>query len=168
MTKYENIKYMPLISDWYNKFRNYFSQHYPRVYVFCDNRKSFIKFIFAGGLSGGIDLLLLFIFHSLLKIDIVFSTSLAFILAFLVSFSLQKFWTFRNYHPGQMIQQLSLYLINAFIGLVLNAFFMHLLVNTYNVWYLFAQIIVNLVIAVWNFIIYKFVVFKTNKNETNV
>lgn len=159
---------MPLISDWYNKFRNYFFRHYPRVYIFCDNRKFFIKFIFAGCLSGGVDLLLLFVFHSLLKLDIVLSTSLAFILAFLISFSLQKFWTFRNYRPGQTFQQLSLYLINALIGLFLNAFFMHLLVNTYNVWYLLAQIIVNLVIAVWNFVIYKFVVFKADKNETNV
>lgn len=159
---------MPLISDWYNKFRNYFFRHYPRVYIFCDNRKSFIKFIFSGCLSGGVDLLLLFVFHSLLKLDIVLSTSLAFILAFLISFSLQKFWTFRNYLSGQTFQQLSLYLINALVGLFLNAFFMHLLVNTYNVWYLLAQVIVNLVIAVWNFVIYKFVVFKADKNETNV
>jgi len=43
---------------------------------------------------------------------------------------------------------------------------MHLLVNRYQVWYLLAQIIVNLALAVSNFLVYKFIVFKINKDET--
>ena len=156
---------MSIISDWYNKFRHYFFRRYPRSYTFCNNHKSLIKFIFAGGLSGGTDLLLLFIFHGLLGLDIVFSTSLAFILSFLISFSLQKFWTFRNYHRGKMIHQLFLYMSNAFLGLGLNAILMHLLVNKYNVWYILSQLVVNLAIGFWNFVVYRFIIFKNPKNE---
>jgi putative flippase GtrA len=83
----------------------------------------------------------------------------------LVSFNLQKFWTFRNYRHDKVIHQLFVYILNAFIGLNLNGLFMHILVNRYNIWYLLSQIIVNVVIGFWNFIVYKFIVFRTSKNE---
>jgi putative flippase GtrA len=118
-------------------------------------------------LAGGTDLIFLFIFHGLLHINLVLSTSVAFILSFLVSFTLQKFWTFRNYSEDKVVHQLSLYVLNAFIGLNLNGTGMHLLVNKYAVWYMLAQIIVNLVLGVWNFFVYKFIVFNIGKNEIN-
>jgi putative flippase GtrA len=151
---------MPIIRTWYNQFRQYFSGQWPAAYNFCDQHKAIIKFVVAGCLAGGTDLVLLFIFHGLGQIDIVWSTSLAFILSFLISFSLQKFWTFRNYGPGQTWRQLLLYILNSFLGLYLNGLGMHLLVNEYLIWYLLAQIIVNLILAAWNFVIYKFVIFR--------
>lgn len=157
---------MPFISNYYLKFRNYFSVNFPKIYNFCDSRKSIIKFFIAGCFSGGADLILLFIFHGLLKMNIVLSTSLAFILSFLISFTLQKLWTFRNYSQNKIVHQLLVYVLNAFLGLYINGLLMHLLVNRYQVWYILAQIVVNLTIAVWNFIVYKFIVFKIGKNET--
>ncbi len=152
-------------SAWYNKFRVYFSKHYSRVYAFCDKHKAIIKFIVSGSLAGATDLILLFVFHGWIRIAITLATSLAFILSFFVSFSLQKFWTFRNHYEGKIIHQLSIYLINALWGLAMNAWFMHLLVNGYGIWYILAQIIVNLAIGFWNFTIYKLVIFKNIKNE---
>ncbi len=156
---------MPAINRLYFKFRHSFSRSCPRLYDVCNDHKSVVKFIFAGGMAAGTDLAFLFLFHGLLKWGLVVSTSAAFILSFLVSFTLQKFWTFRNSRQDKMVGQLFLYLLNAFIGLNLNGFFMHTLVNKYEVWYILAQIIVNLVIGVWNFLVYKFIVFKTDKNE---
>ncbi len=157
---------MPLVNSLYFKFRHFFSSRYPRLYDICNRHKAVVKFIFAGGLAGGTDLVLLYIFHGLFGLGLVFSTSAAFILSFLVSFTLQKFWTFRNFRQDKMVGQLFIYILNAFIGLNLNGFFMHTLVRKYAIWYLLAQIIVNLMIGVWNFIIYKFIVFRTDKNET--
>jgi putative flippase GtrA len=158
---------MSKLSALYNRFREYFSGRWPAVYSFCDKRKGIIKFVIAGCFAGGTDLVLLFIFHGLVHLDIVLSTSLAFILSFLISFSLQKLWTFRNYRQGKMMYQLSLYILNAFLGLYLNGSFMHLLVNQYQVWYILAQIMVNLALAAWNFVVYKFIVFKHDNHEVN-
>jgi len=156
---------MNLINRLYFRFRHFFSRRYPRIYHICNRYKSVIKFIFAGGTAGVTDLVLLFLFHGVFKWGLVFSTSAAFILSFLISFTLQKFWTFRNYRQDRVVRQFFIYILNAFIGLNLNGLLMHILVNKYAVWYLLAQIIVNLAIGVWNFIVYKFLVFRTDKHE---
>jgi len=156
---------MSWLNNAYFKFRHYFSTRWPKAYEHCNRRKGVIKFVIAGCLAGGSDLVFLFLFHGLLLWGIVISTSIAFILSFLVSFTLQKFWTFRNYHRDRMFGQLCLYLFNAFIGLNLNGFLMHLLVYRYQIWYLLAQVIVSSVIGLYNFVVYKFIVFKKNKNE---
>ena len=156
---------MPFINDLYCRFRHSFAARSPRLYSICDRRKGIIKFFIAGGLAGGSDLILLFVFHGLLGWGIVFSTSAAFILSFLISFNLQKFWTFRNYGRDRMAGQLFLYILNAVIGLNINGALMHLLVNSWSVWYLLAQVIVNLGLGAWNFLIYKFIIFKVRPNE---
>jgi putative flippase GtrA len=107
-----------------------------------------------------IDLIFLFIFHGLFKIGIVVSTSLAFVLSFAVSFTLQKFWTFRNYNQNKAFRQIILYFLNAFVGLSFNGALMHYFVNKIYVFYLLSQIIVNLIIGTYNFFIYKFIIFK--------
>jgi len=158
---------MPFINNLYFQFRQYFSRRLPKIYDLCERYKSFIKFFIAGCFAGGSDLVFLFIFHGLFHWGLVLSSSLAFILAFAVSFTLQKFWTFRDYSHNQVARQLSVYFINALVGLYLNGYFMHLLVNRFGVWYILSQIIVNLTLAVWNFIVYKFVVFKVKQNKSD-
>ncbi len=156
---------MPLINNLYFRFRNFFSTRWPQTYGFCDRRKSIVKFIIAGCFSGGSDLVFLFIFHGLIGWKIVLSTSVAFILSFMVSFTLQKFWTFRNFSQKKVIGQLVLYFMVAFVGLNLNGFLMHVLVTDYNIWYLLAQFVVNLFIGFLNFLAYRFIVFGAPKYE---
>ena len=158
---------MSFINRLYEKFRHQFSRRLPRLYDLCERYKSFVKFFIAGCFAGGSDLVFLFVFHGLFHLNIVVSTSLAFILAFVVSFTLQKFWTFRNYSQNRVFRQLAVYLANSFLGLSLNGYFMHLLVNKFGLWYILAQIIVNLTLAVWNYIVYKFIVFRNKDNEDN-
>ncbi len=156
---------MPFINNLYFRFRNFFSGRFPQLYALCNRLKSPLKFFIAGSLAGLTDLVFLYCFHGLLKWEIVFSTSLAFVLSFLVSFTLQKFWTFRNYSQKKALKQLALYLGNAFIGLNINGFLMHLSVNKLGVWYLLAQIAVNLLIGIYNFIIFKYIVFSPCQDE---
>jgi putative flippase GtrA len=126
-----------------------------------------IKFFFAGSSAAAVDLLFLFLFHGIFHWGLVLSSSLAFILSFVVSFTLQKFWTFRNYSQKKMPIQFVLYIGNAFIGLNLNGVLMHLFVNKFGAWYLLAQIVVNLLIGVYNFFVYKFIVFRKKTDENH-
>jgi len=157
---------MSLVRRWYNKFRNYFSGNWPVLYGLCEKRKSVIKFIISGGTAAAVDLVLLYIFYDLLLWKIVLASSVAFILAFLVSFSLQKFWTFRDNSQDRIFGQFIVYMLNALLGLYLNGLFIHLLVNRYDVWYILAQIIINLLLGFWNFIVFRFLIFNISKNET--
>lgn len=149
----------------YFQFRNHFSCHFPKLYSACDRRKSIVKFLITGFCSGTVDLVFLFIFYDLFSWPIVFSTTLAFIMSFLFSFSLQKFWTFRNLGFGHFAGQFALYMTNVFIGLNLNGFLMHLAVTRYGIWYLLAQVMVNVTLGIYNFFIYKFIIFRNEKNE---
>ena len=158
---------MPVINKLYLRLKNLFLIRYPALFGICEKRKSVVKFFFAGSSAAAVDLLFLFLFYGLFHWNLVLSTSLAFLLSFIVSFTLQKFWTFRNYSQKKMPIQFVLYIVNAFVGLNLNGFLMHLLVNKFGVWYLLAQIVVNISIGVYNFFIYKFIVFKKRSDENN-
>jgi len=151
---------MERINNLYFKIRNRFAFRLPAFYSFCDSRKSFLKFFLAGCFSGALDIFLLFIFHGIFKVEIVLSTSLAFMLAFLVSFFLQKRWTFRQFSHKHTGKQLPIYLANSFIGLNFNGLLMHLLVIRFGSWYILSQIIVNLLIGLYNFFVYKYLIFR--------
>lgn len=152
----------------YNRIRDNFTHRCPGVYEFCKHRQHVIRFMIAGGLAGAVDLTLLFIFHGPLRINVVAATTLAFILSFLVSFTLQKFWTFKHQRGRKTGGQLFLYTLNTIIGLYLNGALMHWLVNREHVWYLLAQVLVGLTLATGNFLVYKFIVFKHHEHEIEV
>lgn len=156
---------MPLINKYYSLIKNSLSSSCPLLFFKLNRRKSIIKFFIAGGLAAAVDLILLYLFHGVFIWGLVVSTSLAFIISFVVSFALQKFWTFRNYDQKKITKQIALYMFNAAIGLTVNGLLMHLLVNNWKVWYLLAQIGVTFLIGLFNFIVYKFIIFKIHKNE---
>jgi len=151
--------------DLYFKFRNYFSYHWPRFYNLCETKKSVLKFFIAGSFAGATHLIFLAIFYDLINWPIILSTSLAFILSFVVSFSLQKLWTFRDFNQKKAFGQFSVYFLNALLVLNVNGFLMHLLVDRYRVWYLFSQIVVNIFLGAYNFFIYRFLIFRKQKHE---
>lgn len=156
---------MPLINNLYFKFRNFLSHRFPKLYCFCDFRKSIVKFFISGCLGGGADLVFLFVFHSLFNLGIVVSSSLAFILSFALIFTLQKIWTFRDHRQDKTFNQLILYFLNVFICLSVNGFLMHYLVNGIDIWYMLSQLIVNCLIGIYNFIVYKFIIFRKGNYE---
>lgn len=151
---------MSLIDNLYFKFRNRFSFSCPVIYFFCEKRKSFIKFFLAGCFSGALDILFLFILHGLFQVKIVLATTLAFIFSFIISFFLQKRWTFRELDHKYTPRQAPVYLANTFLGLNLNGILMHLLVNRFGFWYILSQMAVNLTIGLYNFLVYKYLIFR--------
>ena len=120
------------------------------------NRNLYIKYLIAGVSAAAVHISILSFFYRFVGLNIVISTSLGFI----VSFYLQKFWTFRDNGREKIIQQMFAYLLVALVNMGINALFMYLLVEKLAVWYLLAQIIMNGTIAIESFLIYKFFIFK--------
>ncbi|MDD2680742.1 MAG: GtrA family protein [Patescibacteria group bacterium] len=156
---------MSLINSLYLRFGRFLQNKHARIFNVCEKRKSVVKFFISGSLASVVDLLALYLFHGVFRWEIVLSTSLAFLFSFMVSFSLQKFWTFRDYSNKRLPHQLVLYIGAAFISLNLNALAMHVLVNNWQIWYLLSQIVVNLFLGVINFFTYKYIVFPKKLNE---
>ena len=118
------------------------------------------KYIISGGSAAVVNLSILYIFTEFLNIWYLITASVAYILAFGVSFGLQKFWTFKDHETSDIHKQLSLYLVVILVNLGLNALFVYLLVEHTGIWYMIAQIISGLIIAIESFFVYKLIIFR--------
>lgn len=119
-----------------------------------------MRFLISGGSAAFTNLGLLYVFTDLCKIWYILSAVMAFIVAFIVSFSLQKLWVFGDRSTQDMHRQLVIYLIVALINLGLNTLFLYALVEYAHVHYLIAQVITSAALAFESFFAYKFLIFK--------
>lgn len=157
---------MPLLDKFYHDMGKFVGKHFPRLYCCCHKRQSFVKFFISGLITGSTDLIFLFIFYGLFDLGIVLSTSISFIMSFIVSFYLQRVWTFNIKEEKKAPRQFLLYMLNSFLSLNINGLGMHFLVNEIGIWYLLSQIIVNTLLGILNFFIYKIIIFR-NDDEIN-
>jgi putative flippase GtrA len=121
--------------------------------------KLYIKYVISGGTAASVDLILLYILTDIFGIWYLLSACLAFVVAFFVSFYMQKFWTFRDNNRERIYQQMSLYLMVGVFNLGINAGGMYILVDKFHIMYILAQIIMGGIIAISSFLIYKFIIF---------
>jgi putative flippase GtrA len=127
---------------------------------FFENNQRIIKFLISGGTATLVDLFLLYGFTDLLKIWYLGSAVMAFVFAFMVSFGLQKFWTFNGEHSRQSKEQLIMYLSVNLVNLGINSAGIYLLVDKVGAWYLFSQVMMSGLIAFESYFVYKLVIFK--------
>lgn len=118
-----------------------------------------IRYIISGGTAALVSLSLLYFFTDVVGIWYLLSSTLAFVVAFFVSFLLQKLWTFKDTHTKDISRQVSLYFVTAVSGLSANALFMYALVDIVGLWYIFAQILSSGTIATVTFFIYGNIIF---------
>ena len=84
------------------------------------------KYIVSGGTAALVDLSVLNLLDNL-GIHYILSVNIAFIIAFGVSFSLQKYWTFRDSKEGKTHHQAFIYLIVSIVNAFLNTTIIHFL-----------------------------------------
>ncbi|MFZ4648357.1 MAG: GtrA family protein [Patescibacteria group bacterium] len=155
---------MLLIDNLYFRIKRYFLAHFPNLMAYLHRNKSAAKFVLSGCLTGGLDLFFLYIFHGIMHIGIIKATSMSFVICFLLSFFLQKIWTFRNRSNDRVLRQMLMYFAVGFMNLNFNGFLMHILVIRFGVWYLLSQLLVNFTLGAGNYIFSKFIIFR-KKNE---
>lgn len=117
------------------------------------------RFLFSGGMAVAANLTTLFILVDFLQIWYLLAAIISFTTAVLVSFILQKFFTFNDYTRHKIHMQTGLYLGLQIINLLLNTFFMYIGVDLLQISYLTSQVLIASVMAVSNFFIYKHLVF---------
>lgn len=143
----------------YYHSREYFYIRFPKTAAVMSRHTIYLRYLIAGCTAAGTDISLLYIFTDLFGIWYLSSAILAFLVAFVVSFLLQKFWTFRDNGVDGVHKQAASYLGVQIIGLGLNTLGMYLLVDRVGIWYILAQFIMGMILAVMNFILYRTFIF---------
>ena len=124
-----------------------------------------LRYLISGLTGAATNLGLLYVFTSILGIWYLYSSILSFLTALFVSFFLQKFWTFNDKNMDNARQQFYKFLGVALIGILVNSLFMFILVDYAHIWYISSQIITAAIVAIINFLIYKFLIFHKLKNK---
>jgi dolichol-phosphate mannosyltransferase len=117
------------------------------------------RYIIAGGIATGTNILLLYVLTDLAGVWYVFSAVCSYTAAIGVSFLLHKFWTFSNLETSRVHYELAWFSINSVAGLIVDAAGLYFLVEWFGMWYVLAQIELLGAIAAWNFFLYRFVLF---------
>lgn len=130
-------------------------------YAFANKRyptkMKILRYIVSGGTAAFVDVALLYLFTDIFKIWYIISATIAFLFAFVVSFSLQKYWTFNDRSNERVSAQAALYFAVTTTNLGLNTLGIFLCVEYGHVHYILSQIIVSALIAVESYFVYHFV-----------
>jgi len=118
-----------------------------------------VRYMVSGGTAALFNFGILFILVHFGKMYYLYASMLAFTLSIAVSFTLQKFWTFRNSHLEGVHLQFARYLAIVLLNLILNTALVYFFVEKLGVWYLLAQVIATLIIAVIGYFGYRHFVF---------
>lgn len=115
------------------------------------------KFLMSGGLAAGTEYLTFFVLHEL-GVVLLLANAMSFMGGLVVSFLLNKHWVFS--HKGAASRQFGMYVTLAVINLLISSGIIYVLVHTAQLSPLVAKLGVMALIASWNYIIFRNVIFK--------
>ena len=125
------------------------------------------RYIVSGGTATLTNLFLLYLFTSVFGIWYIVSAMMSFVIAFGVSFSLQKYWTFKDSSTEKTHRQMVLYFIVAVINLSINTGLLYLVVQFIGLQYLVGQIATSACVALESYFVYQFLIFKKSPSESD-
>lgn len=110
----------------------------------------FIRFCVVGFSGLLVDYSFTYLGKEKLKINKYIANGFGFLCAATTNFFFNKFWTFEDHNPDELIQY-SKYLLIALVGLGINTLVIYMLVNKRNMNFYLAKLIAIAVAIVWNF-----------------
>lgn len=116
------------------------------------------KFLTIGFLSFGTEFAILFVLTEYAKLWYIISNSAAFLISFWLNFYLNRQWSFKS--SGRLNKQLTLYSMLFCINLLISSILMYTFTNVLGLNYLVSKVFVTGTIFLWNFVIYKKVIYR--------
>jgi len=121
----------------------------------------FIKFLLSGGSAASVEYGSFLVLIILLNVPILGANIVSFLCGLGVSFLLNRVWVFKS--AGQKKSEFARYFLLAVINLLLSTVIMGALVYNVGMSENFAKLIVMVLIASWNFVIFSKLIFKSKK-----
>ncbi|OGY24664.1 MAG: hypothetical protein A2172_03675 [Candidatus Woykebacteria bacterium RBG_13_40_15] len=132
-----------------------------------EHLRQIIVYLFVGGLSAFLDIVLLFILVDVFHIWYLFAATISFISVSTLGFFLHKRLTFRYQGRRTKLRYVA-FLFIAGSGLVWSLVLLYTFVDIFKIWYLFAAIMVKFIVLVWNFLMNKFITFGSYKKDNTL
>ncbi len=125
----------------------------------------FVKFATVGAMGTVVNLSILYLFTDIFKIYYLISEVFAFFISVLNNYILNKIWTFKEEIKENMVIKYIQYSIVSVISLAVNIIILFVLVEYFNIWYIFAGVIAIAASFLVNFIGNKLWTFRENINK---
>lgn len=121
--------------------------------------KEAVKYMLVGATSAVIDIGALLIFVEFVRLPLLLAATLSFMIAVGNGFIWNKRWTFHN--KGERVaRQYTKFLLTSLVGLGLTLLLLSVFVYMFRLWYVFAKMLVTVVVFFWNFTINRFWTFR--------
>lgn len=129
-----------------------------------------MRYGIAGAIGAAIQTLALYVWVGVLHLETnyLLGATVGFCIALIVTFTLQKYWTFRDHAHTELQRQFVMYTGIALISLGLNILLLHMSklllerlgFNFFDMWYLVAQLAIIGLLAAMTFIANYFLTFR--------
>jgi putative flippase GtrA len=120
----------------------------------------FVRYVIGGCTSAAVNLSSLYLFNSIWHIYYLIASMMSFTIAFFVSLTFHKFWTFGDKRTDNIGKQGSLYLLSSLFGLCVNTVLLYISVSHLHTPVLVGQVIAGGLTACCTFFISKHIVFR--------
>ncbi len=131
------------------------------VWHFSDQRLM-VRYLIAGGFGALVNIVSMYVFTSMFSVWYIASAIFAFLISLVVTFFLQKLWTF-NHTRSEAVhawRQAWLYIFSSVSFLVINILILYTLVDFLKIGYLFAQFLSLGTVACGSFLFNKAITFR--------
>ncbi|MEB3312053.1 MAG: GtrA family protein [Snowella sp.] len=128
------------------------------------------KFLGVGGFCAGLSLLIMYGFTSLLGINYLISTVISIVVTNFIGFALNKYYTFQT-HKKLFWREMWKYYSVMLSSYILNVIIMYFLVDFINIWYIYANILLIVILTPYNYLLHRNWSFKkkvVNQSKTNL
>ena len=121
------------------------------------------RYIISGGSAAVVNILTLYVFTEFFHVWYLFSSVIAVCSAWAVSFVLQKFWTFQNFHLHRAHVQALFHAALSLFGVLMNTVLLYIFVEYFHLWYNAGQIIAGVLLACMNYFVFKHYIFPSDE-----
>lgn len=127
-----------------------------------------IRYLIGGSTSAAVNLTIFYLLNSVSGVHYITSSVIAFVVAFFVSLTFHKFWTFQDHSTENMHIQGFFYLLSSLFGLSLNTLILYICVDYFGLLPLVGQIIAGGLTACCTFFISKYLIFKKTDKQSPI
>lgn len=129
--------------------------------------KQLFKFACVGAIGTIVNLTILYIFTEYLHVYYIISEIIAFIIAGINNYLLNKIWTFKEKIEKKLLVKYFQFITISSIALIINLSILFILVDYFLIWYIFAEFIAICGAFMINFMGNRIWTFKQEINEIN-
>lgn len=120
-----------------------------------------VRFIISGGTSAFVNIAILSLLYYVFHVYYLLASVIAFLISFIVSLVLQKFWTFQDHSMVDAHVQAGKYLATSLVGLGINTVILYVCVEHFHFYVFMGQLVAGTITACCTFFLSRNYVFNS-------